>query len=169
MPRERMRPVYAKGEREAQERLAMSQVEVRGDGGNGGVIRSWPYREIVRLGFMLEDVADGKERAGGDIEEDLIWFSLENTSAKPDVQFMVDGVNVREILLSVCAAPVALWHCHVSKSEPSELDIEQFPRWLVDIGVVFCIEQNTNVHYDHHGVIAPLDMASGNPLASKAE
>lgn len=150
-----MRPVFRAGEADARMAVEMD----RDSGGR------YPYRELVRLGFVLAEV-HGARRDGGTIEDGLIWYLLENSAEKPDVQFRVDGVLVREMLSAVGAVPVALWHSHRKDSEPSALDIEQFPRWLVDIGVVYCIELDTNTWYNHSGVISP-DVDESLSLASK--
>lgn len=88
--------------------------------------------------------------ADGHVEE------LENTAdvSVAGTRFVIDGTDVHFALLRATehGKPVMLWHTHMGSIEPSILDIEAFPTWLVETGCVHHIPTGTLTYYDDSGV-----------------
>jgi len=88
--------------------------------------------------------------ADGHVEE------LTNTAdiAVARVRFDIDGTEVRFALLRNVdrGKPAMLWHTHFGGVEPSVLDIEAFPNWLVEVGVIHHVPTGNLAYYDQDGV-----------------
>lgn len=81
---------------------------------------------------------------------------LENTAdvAVAATRFDIDGTDVHFALVRNVerGRPAMLWHTHFGGVHPSELDIEAFPTWLVEIGCVHHIPTGALTYYDDSGV-----------------
>jgi len=103
--------------------------------------------------------------ADGHVEE------LSNTAdiAVARVRFDIDGTEVHFALLrnKERGRPVMLWHTHFGGVEPSELDIEAFPTWLVETGCIHHVPTGTLTYYNHDGVRLSTSGLIDTPLATQ--
>lgn len=100
-------------------------------------------REVVGLGFR------------NPVTKHIIWEQLTNVAPAhtADRMFDIEGVEVRALIVAYGAQPVYLWHSHTRSLEPSTTDIEFFPAWLVERGVIYCAPLDQTTLYDASGVI----------------
>lgn len=137
-------------------------------------------REVVALGFVkmsIEGVVDAVRRGGAQRDDAASglnevlraarWFELENTSRDlspgrvvADVSGEFD-VSVPELQLCLDTAlgmgmgqwTRILWHSHYRSDVPSGFDLEHFPQWLCDLGVVYYAPSMSSVLYSAGGVL----------------
>lgn len=144
-------------------------------------------KELVALGIV--DKASG---AASDLEDmgdvGVTWFELENSAEHPSAdgrgEFFVEGEDIMRVLERASVQlgdaqlggsfrqpidallrerVVILWHTHVATTDPSQADIEEFPVWLADYGMVFHVPSQTTTVYNQSGVISSsstLDVSS---------
>ncbi|UAJ16094.1 hypothetical protein SEA_TINYMINY_3 [Microbacterium phage TinyMiny] len=134
-------------------------------------------QELVALG-----IADGlgPSDAGADTDVSLTWFEMPNTaepSADGRGEFFVEGSAIWDTLRAAADAlgylrigadtrrcidamllerVVVLWHTHTATTDPSQEDIEEFPRWLADYGMVYHVPTDTTTVYSKDGIISSI-------------
>ena len=145
-------------------------------------------KELVALGIVTE-----AHEADGVVEGDTImWYELENV-AEPNAdgrgEFFVDGLAIFDTLkvaaddagyLRIGADTrrcidamlrervVVLWHTHTATTDPSREDIDEFPTWLADYGMVYHVPTGTTTVYNSAGII-PTSAELESPLATSKE
>ncbi|UVF61332.1 hypothetical protein SEA_SPARCETUS_3 [Microbacterium phage Sparcetus] len=136
-------------------------------------------QELVALGIEV-----GIEGAG-----EMLWFEMPNTatpSADGRGEFFVEGKAIWDTLRAAADAlgylrigadtrrcidamlierVVVLWHTHTATTDPSQEDIDEFPRWLADYGMVYHVPTDTTTVYSKDGIISSIT-ASNLPLVS---
>jgi hypothetical protein len=89
----------------------------------------------------------------------LFWFELENSAPANSNEFHVEGVELQRVLQHVmnAAGPRArimtMWHSHYKSSRVSQADLDNFPAWMVERGLIFHQPTETTVHYDSSGSV----------------
>lgn len=145
--------------------------------------------------LMHEYVALGIVEPSGraDTEGTIVWFELENVAdaeSRGDGrgEFLVEGPE----LMRVCRAAaeelgyltlgqdvrarvdamlrervVVIWHTHTATTDPSREDIDEFPEWLADYGMVYHVPSGTTTVYNKSGIISstksPVEVALATP------
>jgi hypothetical protein len=106
--------------------------------------------EVVALGF--EDP----------IDETITWFELPNTATVGT--FRVEPEDLRAVLEQARTEGfvdpeglVYIWHSHYIAEEPSDMDIEHFPSWLCDAGLVYHTPSGGTRVYNQDGVLETAD------------
>jgi len=117
--------------------------------------------EIVGLGFLETDLtSDGRP---GQID----WVEMENIAENPTNTFTVNGQVVHDLLKERGTKPHVVWHSHFKDAQPSRIDVEFFPSWLVGVGMVFCARTDTSSLYDQDGIICQVSHTAHSPLATQ--
>ncbi|WMI33099.1 hypothetical protein SEA_RIKSENGUPTA_3 [Microbacterium phage RikSengupta] len=130
-------------------------------------------QELVALGIVEPS---GRE----DTEGTVLWFEMPNTagpSADGRGEFFVDGTAIWDTLKAAADAlgylrigadtrrcidamlierVVVLWHTHTATTDPSQEDIDEFPRWLADYGMVYHVPTDTTTVYSKDGIISSI-------------
>lgn len=102
--------------------------------------------EVVGIGF--EDP----------IDETITWYELQNTAVAGE--FRVEPEDLERVLKYARstgyhdpAGLVYLWHSHYIAEEPSDVDIQNFPSWLCDAGLVYHAPSGGTSIYNADGVL----------------
>jgi len=123
-------------------------------------------REFVALGFVAED---GVASLG---TPSVVWYTLPNSA---DVgEFLVDGADLQAVMQQaivdlgeavVQTADRVLWHSHYLAVEPSKADIDEFPGWLVNSGLVYHAPTQTTTAYSASSIAlrSPASAVLGTP------
>jgi len=53
-----------------------------------------------------------------------------------------------------------LWHSHYNHVEPSGRDVQIFPKWLANVGVVYHAPTQTSTRYSGAGIIPPVGVSN---------
>lgn len=108
-------------------------------------------REIVAIGFKFPWATD------------VVYEELENVACESD-RFEVTADELYSVLKKVKTRLgieavgqleyAVLWHSHPRSVGPSSLDIREFPRGVVDHGLVYHSPTGTTSRYDHTGELS---------------
>lgn len=108
-------------------------------------------REVVAIGFKFPWATD------------VTYEELENVACESD-RFEVTADELYRVLKMVRirlgiestsdVEYTVLWHSHPRTVGPSSLDIREFPRGVVDHGLVYHSPTGTTSRYDHTGEIS---------------
>ena len=107
--------------------------------------------EFVGLGFLQAD-------------ESVVWYELPNQAGVGE--FLVDGEDVLHIVQRAQAEGHenglgrVLWHSHYRSQHPSDSDMNEFPAWLVDYGVVYHAPTRQTVVYNSGGILSTTEPES---------
>jgi proteasome lid subunit RPN8/RPN11 len=110
----------------------------------------WAHGESMARAERFEVVGLGFESDGR-----IIYHQLQNVAPlrRRDRMFEVEGTHLRNVVEHVGQQPVVLWHSHTVSVEPSETDVETFPSWLVNTGVIYHSPSDSMTLYNESGVI----------------
>lgn len=140
-----------------------------------------PPKELVALG-----IEDGDE---------YVWFEMENVAyaaSRGDGrgEFLVEGPEIMRVCIAAAEQlgylrlgqdvrarvdamlrerVVVIWHTHTATVEPSREDIDEFPEWLADAGMVYHVPSNTTTVYNKSGVISSTNVPLSGTLATSKE
>ena len=108
-------------------------------------------KEFVALGFMEPET------------EEIIWYELPNVAGVGE--FLVEGEAIHAVMLKAIGEGVSeyrrlLWHSHYNTVEPSKADVDEFPEWLVDVGVVWHVPTQTTTLYNSGGIFQVTDSST---------
>lgn len=148
-------------------------------------------KELVALGIV-----DAPSGAAADLEDmgdvAVTWFAMPNKAEHPREdgrgEFFVEGTDIWDTLVQAAGQlgylkigadtrrcidrllldrVVILWHTHLATTDPSQADIEEFPVWLADYGMVFHVPSGATTVYNQSGVISSTKSAVLLPESTK--
>lgn len=140
--------------------------------------------------LMHEYVALGIEDG-----DEYVWFELENVAdatSRGDGrgEFLVEGPEIMRVCIAAAEQlgylklgqdvrarvdamlrerVVVIWHTHTATVEPSREDIDEFPEWLADAGMVYHVPTDTTTVYNKSGIISSVMDPSEGALATSKE
>lgn len=151
---------------------------------NAGSVRI-PMKELVALGIVEPSDREDKEPT-------VVWFEMPNKAEHPREdgrgEFFVEGSDIWDTLVQAAEQlgymvlgawkrscidamlkerVVILWHTHLATTDPSQADIEEFPVWLADYGMVFHVPSGATTVYNQSGVISSTKSAVLLPESTK--
>lgn len=143
-------------------------------------------KELVALGIV--------EPSGrADTEGTIVWFEMHNAAdPNPDGrgEFLVEGPELMRVLsgayeqmydsmlgrdIRACIDAmlrervVVIWHTHTATTDPSREDIDEFPDWLADYGMVYHVPTSTTTVYNKSGVISSQRAELESAIATSKE
>lgn len=128
-------------------------------------------KEFVALGFITDVSPEGELG-------DVVWFQLNNCAGSGE--FLVEGDEILRVLGVAMQdgrvggteggvnMPRVLWHSHYLAVEPSDADVQEFPGWLVDVGMVYHAPSGQTTLYNHSGVISSTTNVDSASIATGA-
>jgi hypothetical protein len=130
-------------------------VEIRG--GRMGSKENHPSVSQERLGNIIKGLGLGYYDV--DPVSGLFWFELENSAPEGSNEFLVAGDELQRVLKHVAYGAgercriMTMWHSHYRSARISAADMDHYPSWLVERGLIFHQPSETTLHYNASGSV----------------